>query len=249
MEPLSLDILCQPDGTTCGPTSLHAVYRYYGDDIPLEQVIEEVPCLEEGGTLAVLLACHALRRGYKATIITYNLEVFDPTWFFLEGNLDFVDRLKAQARHKTDPKLQLATRAYLEFFELGGALRLKDLTKDLIRKYLKRSIPILTGLSATYLYRCPREFGPNLDYDDIRGVPTGHFVILYGYNKEERQVLIADPYFTNPLTGTHKYQVSIERVICSIMLGLYTYDANLLIIESRIPRPQRNEHVDSDRRE
>jgi len=34
-----------------------------------------------GGTLAVNLANHALRRGYRALIVTYNLTVFDPSWF------------------------------------------------------------------------------------------------------------------------------------------------------------------------
>jgi hypothetical protein len=75
-----LDILPQPDGSSCGPTCLHAVYRYFDDDIPLQQVIAEVPTLEDGGTLAVYLACHALLRGFKATIISYNLQIFDPTW-------------------------------------------------------------------------------------------------------------------------------------------------------------------------
>src|SRR6185369_13364802 len=72
---LRLEILPQPDDITCGPTCLHAVYRYFGDVIGLDQVIEEVPQLETGGTLAVLLGCHALRRGYDATIYTYNLQV------------------------------------------------------------------------------------------------------------------------------------------------------------------------------
>ena len=76
---LEFDILPQPDNMTCGPTCLHALYRYYGDELPLETVIEEVESLEGGGTLAVLLACHALRRGYDATIYTYNLKVLDPT--------------------------------------------------------------------------------------------------------------------------------------------------------------------------
>ena len=78
---LEFDILPQPDNMSCGPTCLHALYRYYGDELPLEAVIEQVESLEGGGTLAVLLACHALRRGYDATIYTYNLKVFDPTWF------------------------------------------------------------------------------------------------------------------------------------------------------------------------
>ena len=39
---LSLDILPQPDDTTCGPTCLHAVYRFWGDDLPIERIIREV---------------------------------------------------------------------------------------------------------------------------------------------------------------------------------------------------------------
>ena len=50
-----LKILTQPDDSTCGPTSLHAVYQYFDDEISLEQVISEVSFLEDGGTLAVFL--------------------------------------------------------------------------------------------------------------------------------------------------------------------------------------------------
>ena len=78
---LEFDIQPQPDNTTCGPTCLHALYRFHGDEMELEQTIAEVPKLEEGGTLAVLLGCHALARGFDAHIITCNLQVFDPTWF------------------------------------------------------------------------------------------------------------------------------------------------------------------------
>ena len=70
---LYLDIYPQPDGTTCGPTCLHAVYRFFNDPIPLPQVVSEVKQLEEGGTLAVYLGSHALARGYKATIYTSTL--------------------------------------------------------------------------------------------------------------------------------------------------------------------------------
>jgi hypothetical protein len=78
---LPLFIERQPDDTTCGPTCLHAVYQFHGDSVPLDAVIAEAQRLEEGGTLAALLGSHALSRGYKVTIHTYNLQVFDPTWF------------------------------------------------------------------------------------------------------------------------------------------------------------------------
>lgn len=227
---LDVTILPQPDDTTCGPTCLHAVYQYYGDDIPLAKVIDEVKSLETGGTLDVFLACHALRRGYKARIYTYNLQVFDPSWFLHDPEY-IEERLLAQMEAKYDAKLHLATRGYLDFLSLGGELRFADLTPALLRKYLKRSIPVLTGLSSTYLYRSMREYGDLCEDDDVRGHPSGHFVLLCGYNRPDRLVAIADPHMGNPLAVGQQYEVSIDRVICSILLGIVTYDANLLIIE------------------
>lgn len=220
----------QPDDTTCGPTCLHALYRYFGDPIELDQVIQETAHLEDGGTLDVFLANHALRRGYRAVIHPYNLHVFDPTWFALPAAV-LRERLLSQLDHKTNHKLHTAGRGYIEFLELGGELRFADLTPALIRRYLKRGIPILTGLSATYLYRTMREIPETCEDDALRGEPAGHFVIIYGYDRGKRQVLVADPYSNNPLAESHYYSVSPERLVGAIFLGIMTFDANLLVIE------------------
>ena len=240
---LYIDILPQPDDTTCGPTCLHAIYRYFDDPIHLTQVISEVRDLKGGGTLAVFLACHALRRGYKATIYTYNLQLFDPTWF-ASGDTNISEKLKLQLRYKNNDSLfNTATHAYLKFLELGGRLRFEVLTTGLIRKYLRREVPILTGLNATYLYNSCRECveGDCLVYDDIRGESTGHFVVLAGYNKISRNVLIADPLKPNPVSSNQQYEVNIYRLVCSIMLGIVTYDDNLLIVEPRRKRKKISE--------
>lgn len=227
---LELEILAQPDDSTCGPTCLQAVYRYFGDELPLQSVIDGVVPLETGGTLAVLLAQHALKRGYAATIYTYNLQVFDPSWFS-EVGLDLTDRLRRQLEFKKERKLRHASRAYLDFLARGGNVRFRDLTPALLRQHLNRDVPILTGLSATYLYSCARELGD--EYDDVRGVPTGHFVVLCGYDRRRREVLVADPLQDNPLYASHFYSVGIERLIGSILLGTLTYDANLLVLEPK----------------
>jgi hypothetical protein len=229
---LNLKIRAQPDSATCGPTCLHALYGYHGERIPLEQVIAEVPSLPTGGTLGVMLACHALRRGYRARIYSYNLQLFDPTWFGA-GATSLAERLIAQRACKSDPRLHAATAAYLDFLELGGEVRFQDLSKRLMRQYLNDGRPILTGLSATYLYRCSREFGTPSDYDDVRGEPTGHFVVLSGYDRVGRTVSIADPLRPNPLSDSRYYEAPIDRVLGAILLGIVTYDANLLIIEPR----------------
>ncbi len=229
---LHLDILPQPDPTTCGPTCLHAVYRYFGDELPLEQVIAETPRLPTGGTFAVQLANHALHRGYDATIYTYDLQVFDPTWFSDRAPA-LKERLARQLGAKSNVRLRAASHAYQEFLDLGGKVRFDDLTPNLIRRYLKRQIPILTGLSATYLYRTMREVGESDEPDDVRGEPAGHFVVLCGYDKKQRQVLVADPMQPNPVSSAHEYVVSLDRLIGSILLGILTYDGNMLIIEPR----------------
>ena len=232
---LSFDIKRQPDGTTCGPTCLHAVYRYYGDTISLPEVIAETLQLDDGGTLSVWLARHALQRGYQTTIFPYNLQVFDPTWSGLPPEA-IAQKLKRQLDWKGEiPGFRRISNAYLEYLRLGGELKFEFMTAALIRRYLKKSIPILTGLSVTYLYGTAREVdvdGQSV-FDDVRGESAGHFVVLAGYNRENRSVLIADPFVPNPVASSRYYTVNIYRLICAIMLGILTYDGNILVIRKR----------------
>ncbi len=229
---LNFDIKAQPDEVTCGPTCLHALYQYYRDEVHLKEVVQQVKSLKSGGTLAVMLGNHALQRGYQAHIYTYNLNVFDPSWFKFSSN-KMVTFLKRQMRYKfKKKKLLVASRAYVKFLEAGGKVYQHELNADLIKSYLKKSKPILTGLSATYLYGTPREIPANSKFDSIKGEPAGHFVIINGYDESTQTVYLADPMNPNPLKSQY-YSVSFDRLINSIMLGIVTYDANLLIVEPK----------------
>lgn len=239
---LAIDILPQPDDESCGPTCLHAVYRFWGDDRPLSSVIESVRSLNKAsagrGTLAVMLGAHALSEGYAASLYTFNLQMFDPTWFDEQGEADprhLSEKLAAQVAAKSydDMRFPVATESYQEFLRLGGSVRFSDLTSELISEFICSGRPVLTGLSATYLYKCAREFGPNDDYDDVRGEPSGHFVVVHGYNEAARMVRVADPLANNPGFETQGYDVPLARLVPAIMLGVLTYDANLLVIEPR----------------
>lgn len=243
---LPLDILPQPTDETCGPTCLHSVYRYWGEEISLDEVIESSRSLNRAGagrgTLAVMLGSHALSRGYRAALFTFNLHVFDPTWFDSRGEASpalLAGKLGAQraAKQVDDPRFGIASDSYSEFLKLGGHIHLRDLTSRLISGFIGRGVPVLTGLSATYLYRCAREFGPNDDYDDLRGEPAGHFVVLHGYNSHNRKVTVADPLADNPGFESQSYTVPMARLVPAIMLGVLTYDANLLVIEPPAGRP------------
>lgn len=233
---LNVPLEPQPTDTSCGPTCLQAVYNFFGDRVPLGTLIEEVPLIEGGGTLAVLLGVHALQRGYRATLYTYNLKIFDPSWFHPERQ-DLEEKLHQQIKHRSGKRRQV-TQACLDFVEQGGEVRFEDLTGALIRRYLLKGLPILTGLSATFLYRSQREMPDTNKDDDIRGESMGHFVVLKGYHKQSHTVLVADPWEANPLAKDRVYEVDMDRLINAILLGVLTYDANLLIV-----RPKKSVHA------
>ncbi len=235
---IDLKIDPQPNDETCGSTCLHAVYRYHGLNISLEKVIRTIERSLSGGTLAPLLGKHALQQGFKATIFVNNMNIFDPTWFKKsEAHPEvLLTKLKHQSQFKHEKGLAQASNAFQEFLALGGIIRFKTLDVETLKYYFNKNLPIITGLSATYLYRSPRESftSDGVSFaDDVCGTSCGHFVVLCGYNDKKRLIVVADPYNKNVLAGSNYYTVSSKRLINSILLGVSTYDANLLILEPK----------------
>jgi hypothetical protein len=225
-----IKILPQPDDTTCGPTSLHAVYQFHGMDVSLQEVIQSVDSLPDGGTLAVMLGIDALNKGFKARIFSYNLKMFDPSWEHC-SNAELVELLEQQLKYKAGKRFTRATRAYQNFLRMGGEIILHYMHRDVLESYLTKDVPILTGLNATYLYNSKREYTDRKNrsvYHDLKGVPTGHFVVVSGM--EQETVFVADPFKENPISGDSYYKVDLNRLINAILLGSMTYDANMLVI-------------------
>lgn len=221
----------QPDDVTCGPTCLRKVYNYYGLDVEVEEVLGELDRNEDGGTLAVFLGISAIGRGFRARIYSYDLRIFDPTWARLGGG-ELARRLALRIPHLRRPKTVRAARAYQRFLELGGEIGFDELTPLLLKRILDRNHPVLAGLSATHLYRMPRErHDPETDRlvdDDVAGDPTGHFVVIVGYEHWGRQFSVRDPSAHVPVSADGRQVVDAQRLINAILLGDLTYDAVLL---------------------
>lgn len=225
---LDVERLQQPDDLTCGPTSLLQTYRYYGLERDLDGIIDRIRRNPDGGTLAVYLGLEALSEGMAATVYSYNLAIFDPTWDKLSCG-ELVDRLERRARAVEGERLRRITRAYAEFLRAGGRVLLPELDRQLLVDLLARGQPIITGLSATYLYRTPRELYE--EYDDVRGYPVGHFVVISGYDRARDRFMVVDPSPHSPYSPTGVYPVPAERLLAAILLGDSTYDAVLLVLD------------------
>jgi hypothetical protein len=228
---LAVQRFLQPDDATCGPTCLRKVYDFYGLPVRMEDITAALERNEDGGTLAVFLGIAAMERGLRARIYSYDLRIFDPTWFGAKAEV-LAGKIAARVPYLRDQKRLRAAHAYIRFLRMGGTMEFEELTPRLFKEIIDRGHPILAGLSATYLYRYPRErwdpaVGGLVD-DDVRGEPIGHFVVISGYDRWGRQLTVLDPSSHAPDAADGRIIVDATRVINAILLGDMTYDAVLL---------------------
>jgi hypothetical protein len=64
--------------------------------------------------------------------------------------------------------------------------------------------------------------------DDVRGEPTGHFVVISGYEQWGRRLVVRDPFEHVPTSEDGRLVDDAERLTNAILLGDVTYDAVLL---------------------
>lgn len=235
LPPVSLpvDRIEQPDDLTCGPTALLQIYRHlhargFGEERSLAQVIRATRRNPDGGTLAVYLALAALDDGWVPSLFSFNLDVFDPTWSELPAEA-LATKLEARVGEVEGERLRRVIRAHAELLRRGGQVHLVDLDRRLLVGLLASGHPILTGLSATWLYRTPRELAE--EEDDVAGWPVGHFVVVSGYQPEHDRFLVVDPSRQIPFSRTGVYPVPSERLMASILLGDATFDGVLLVLD------------------
>ncbi|MGE3636234.1 MAG: C39 family peptidase, partial [Sandaracinaceae bacterium] len=104
---------------------------------------------------------------------------------------------------------------------------------DLLKTWIARGRPIISGLSATYLYGIARDDPDTNVADDVGGEPAGHFVVIAGYREGGRRFVVSDPYKANPMAATQRYEVEERRLLNAILLGDVTYDGVLLMVDPR----------------
>ena len=227
---IDLHPLRQPDEVSCGPTCLTVVLWHLGDTHSFEEVDARVDRNREGGTIAVFLGRAALDLGYRATLTSYNVRIFDPTWRDLSSD-ELIDRLVRRRATLDDEKLAVAHDAYVSFLREGGSVSFEELRPRLLFDWLRQGVPVLCGLSSTYLYRAPRENPWTQEADPIGGQPAGHFVVVCGADRARKTFTVYDPYPGHPMGEQARYEVAARRLLNAILLGDVTHDAVLLTVE------------------
>lgn len=222
MKKLRVEIEPQPTIVACGPTCLHAVYRYFGREISIATIVDEVNHKVVEGCFDGALGVHAICAGLSARIASVNLRVLDPSWFVGHG---IREALVAAGNKTSELSLKNAALAYAAFVNAGGELALGGITFESIVNSISRSIPVIVGLSSTFLYRSRRS-----SITDGEETSVGHFVVVTGVDVKQRMVSIADPLSENPAGLGAYYDLPWDQLLSCICLGALTNDGAALIV-------------------
>ncbi len=132
---------------TCGPAALMMAMRYHGYPVPLERWLELALWREattifmlsgHGGCSAHGLAVAALRRGFRATVVTS------------DGEVPFLDSVRSDDKKDV---IRIAHHTFeRDLRDLGGRAELRDFTDRDVVEALKRGAVPLVMLSGYRLY-------------------------------------------------------------------------------------------------
>ncbi len=233
-ESVELEVprFAQPDDCSCGPTCLRQVYAALGAPRDHAEVDASVRRTPDGGTVAVWLGLAALGAGYAATLYPFGVQVFDPTWWGLDGAA-LRAKLVARAATRDSADARDYILSYVEFLDAGGTIRFQELTRALLCSRLAAGHPLVCGLSATWLYREQRQDPITDTSDDVGGEPVGHFVTLSGYREWGADFAVCDPEADAPFSADGRYHAPARRLLKGILLGDLTRDALLLEVAVR----------------
>lgn len=195
----------QPTNTTCSPTALSMLLRYYGEEFNVADISAKVPQVknekgEDCGTINQQMATWCISLGFDVVLYTADVQVIDQSWSKLTST-EVVERLEARKSGFKVPSLgelwnNAYCQAYIEFIRSGGELHIANaITSKLLYKMLEKG-PVLPCLSFDTLYGIGRTINigeKETKPDDVNGKAWNHSVVIYG-NDEQGNFLVADPW-------------------------------------------------------
>jgi len=205
---------------TCGPSSLQQVLTYYGKKITLDEILKEVKMFKYG-TWTSYLGIYAIKHGFNAKRIYYDVNYIDPSWFKLSRDR-LIRKLQVALKKEKSKIRKDGIISLLDYLKTNGKIIFQIPSKKLLIDYLRRKIPIIMCLSSTILYK-RRRFDLKKDKRSEYGKPVGHFVVIGGY--KNGNFIINDPHAR--YGGV--YEVSEDKLIFAWLF----WGGDSLIIEPK----------------
>ncbi|MFH0836749.1 MAG: C39 family peptidase [Candidatus Aenigmatarchaeota archaeon] len=184
---------CKQKEMTCGPSCLQQIFAYHGKIVDLDDIIKILD-KKKGfvltGTSTWHLGFCADAFGYKSDVISYDVNIIDPTWMKLSKK-ELVKKITKRIILEKLSFSKTRLMAMQDYILYGGSYSFTMPSKDILLKYLKKKIPVIIRLCSTLLYNNSRIDWNSCKFNDIKGYPFGHYVVVSGY--ENGHFIITDP--------------------------------------------------------
>lgn len=226
--------LVKQDLQECVQASTVSLLAHYGIEKNTNQVKKEVPVYKthDGKLLGSSLGHIALyfqKLGFKTTIHTTDIQIFDRSWSKLVRP-KLIENLKQRRQNIRHPIYdELAIKAifdgYIKFLEAKGKIVMPVISEKYLLSLLKNG-PIFSVVSYNFLNQTSKFSFDSQNQkhikDSINGIPSTHAVVINGFNNNSFNVIDPDLKFGG------KRQIKPDLLIGSIYLAETDYD-NLLI--------------------
>ncbi len=208
----------QPTGLSCGQTCVSMLLSHYGYDLSPKEVLEEMAGLRtddghEWGTVTPSLASLCIRKGFGATVYSFDCRITDHSWIDKSPE-QILRRLKAIKKKRVIPTLgknvtERFVQAYIDLLTAGGTLIIQPFVTEKLMDGLLKKGPFVTTVCMGAYYGKGRYRSTGLHkgvLDDVNGTIGTHFLVVYGKNAKG-QYLIADPGRKEPALVDHDHLI------------------------------------------
>ena len=166
----------------CCIVCLQMVMEYFGREVSLEEILEQIKVYKNIGTWLADEGKVALKYGFNVFFCHHNSYILDKdTENLSEKDVNKLKKYLKEIKRKKCKEPGYKTREIrknIEYIGLGGKFSTKVPNLDLINRFLKRQIPVIVALNTNSLDGKP----------DKR---SGHCVVIIG--KERNDYIINDP--------------------------------------------------------
>jgi len=201
--------------SVCGPLCLLNIYEYLGCDCELDDILEDLGIEDKEITYLPQLALHARKKGLSTKYFQSNPREVSPTWKGQNASR-YIEKFKKWIKLQSDDNIWKKNAGYLvKYIQNGGQIEIGDLSSKKISKYLADGYVVLVALEQTWLWG-KRKVKGKIEYDDLKGKASGHFVVIYGEN--EKEFFVSDPYPTKLDNREGLYKVTKDTLLVSILV-------------------------------
>lgn len=198
----------------CGPICLLNIYAYLQIPLTLDTILNELNITQADLTWLPQLARNCLAHQLETIILSSNPFTVSFSWKD-KTKEELITLLKAWLTHNSNDNWLKEVLFTLFYLEEGGNIKIVDLSTAILDDYLDNGYVLLSCLEESWLWG-KRKIIDKAEFDDIKGHTRGHFVVVYG--KEKNNYLISDPYPTGMEKRDGLYAIDKQKLLVSTLV-------------------------------